>query len=114
MKKQKKGKRTAAASKPSTKRSAKSSQVKKTTRTSPLNPLSPELAEVVGAKELSRGETMKKVWDYIKLHHLQDSQNKRQINPDDKLAKIFGSHEPIDMFKMTALISGHIGKSKKS
>jgi DNA topoisomerase-1 len=72
--------------------------------------LSPELADVVGVPELSRGDAMKHLWDYIKTHKLQNSENKRIITPDEKLAKLFGSSEPIDMFKMAGIISKHMGK----
>ncbi len=72
--------------------------------------LSPELALVVGSNELTRGDVMKSLWDYIKANKLQDSVDKRTINPDEKLAKIFGSNEPISMFKMTGIVSKHIGK----
>lgn len=34
--------------------------------------LSKELSDVVGEKELSRPETTKKLWEYIKAHKLQD------------------------------------------
>ena len=43
----------------------------------------------------------------IKKHKLQDTKNKRMINPDQKLGKVIGS-EPIDMFKMTSKISKHL------
>jgi DNA topoisomerase-1 len=91
---------------------AKKASVKtKKSRSPSLNILSPELREIMGVSELSRGEVMKRIWDYIKTNRLQDSKNKRQINPDEKLAKLFGSSESIDMFKMTAAISPHIGKA---
>lgn len=80
----------------------------KTARKQPTNPLSEELANIVGAKELSRGEVTKKVWDYIKAHKLQDEKNKRLIRPDESLAKVFGSQEPIDMFKIAGLLSKHM------
>ncbi|MBS0604822.1 MAG: type I DNA topoisomerase [Verrucomicrobia bacterium] len=70
--------------------------------------LSKELQEIVGAPELSRPEVVKKVWDYIKEHKLQDSKNKRLIKPDAKLAKVFGSKEPLDMMKMSGVLSKHI------
>jgi DNA topoisomerase-1 len=44
--------------------------------------LSKELEAIVGASELSRPEVIKKVWDYIKAHKLQDTKNKRLIVPD--------------------------------
>jgi DNA topoisomerase-1 len=80
----------------------------KKTRTMPSLKLSSELAEVVGESELPRAQVLKKVWDYIKQNNLQDSQNKRSIVPDAKLAKVFGSKEPMDMFKMTAVLSQHM------
>ena len=70
--------------------------------------LSKELEEVVGAKELSRPEVIKKVWDYIKAHNLQDAKNKRLIVPDEKLGKVLGK-KPIDMMKMSGMLSKHIG-----
>jgi len=72
--------------------------------------LSPELAHITGAKELPRPEILKKVWDYIKANDLQDPQNKRMINPDDHLAKVFGTKEPVQMFKVMSLIQDHIIK----
>lgn len=74
--------------------------------------LSPELADVVGAAEMSRGEALKKLWEYIRANGLQDPTNKRKINPDAKLSKLFGSSEPLDMFKMTGIVSKHLGKQK--
>ncbi|PIS00779.1 MAG: type I DNA topoisomerase [Chlamydiae bacterium CG10_big_fil_rev_8_21_14_0_10_35_9] len=70
--------------------------------------LSKELADVVGAKELTRGDIIKKMWEYIKSHNCQDPNNKRNIVPDDKLAKVFGSKEPIDMMKLAGIIKPHI------
>ena len=72
--------------------------------------VSPELAAVVGSPNLPRAEALKKVWDYIRAHNLQDPKNKRVINPDALLAKVFGTSEPTDMFKMTALLNKHIVK----
>lgn len=57
---------------------------------------------------MSRSEVTKKLWEYIKANNLQDEKNKRLIVPDTKLSPIFGTEEPVDMFKMTALVSKHI------
>ncbi len=73
----------------------------------PVN-VTADLAAVVGAGPMPRTEIIKKLWVYIKKNNLQDKQNKRQINPDEKLAKVFGSRSPIDMFQMTKLVSKHI------
>lgn len=66
------------------------------------------LAEVVGKGPMPRTAVTKKLWDYIKKHKLQDENNKRNIVPDQKLAKVFGSSKPIDMFKMTSKVSKHL------
>lgn len=68
--------------------------------------LSKELQEVVGEKELSRGEVIQKLWEYIKKQELQDPKNKRIIIPDKKLAKIIGS-DPIDMMKLSGFLKNH-------
>lgn len=73
----------------------------------PIN-VSEALAEIVGHGPMARTEVTKKVWEYIKKHKLQDQNNKRMINPDQKLSKVLGSTQPIDMFKMTSKISKHI------
>lgn len=70
--------------------------------------MSPELAAVVGSDSMPRDEALKKVWDYIRAHNLQDAKNKRLIHPDAVLAKVFGTNEPVDMFRMTALLNKHI------
>lgn len=70
--------------------------------------LSPELAALVDAKTLTRGEVMKKLWEYIKANNLQDPNDKRMIVPDKKLAALFGSSEPLNMFKLSAIIAKHL------
>ena len=70
--------------------------------------LSAELGAVVGSKPIPRTEVTKKLWLYIKKNNLQDSVNRRNINPDEKLAKVFGSKKTINMFEMTKLVSKHM------
>ena len=70
--------------------------------------VSDALAEVVGRGPMPRTEVTKKLWDYIKKHKLQDKNNKRNINPDAKLSKVFGSSSSIDMFKMTSKVAKHL------
>jgi chromatin remodeling complex protein RSC6 len=69
--------------------------------------LSAELEAVIGKGPLARGEVVKKIWDYIKKHNLQNPQNKRNIIADEKLMPIFGKKE-VTMFEMTKLVSGHL------
>lgn len=69
---------------------------------------SDDLKAIVGPGPLPRTEIIKKLWVYIKKNNRQDVNNKRNIIPDDKLAKLFGSKSPIDMFQMTKKVSKHI------
>ena len=69
---------------------------------------SDELAEVVGSKPIPRTEVVKKLWAYIKKNGLQDKKNKRNINADDKLVKVFGGKKTVNMFQMTSLVSKHL------
>jgi chromatin remodeling complex protein RSC6 len=70
--------------------------------------LTPELEEVTGKGPMSRGEVVKKLWEYIKKHNLQNPQNKRNILADDKLKPIFGGKSEVTMFEMTKLVSAHL------
>jgi len=70
--------------------------------------VSDELTAVIGKGPMPRTEVTKKLWDYIKKNKLQDTKNKRNINPDEKLAKVFGSKKTISMFEMTKLVSKHL------
>jgi len=70
--------------------------------------ISDVLAEIVGKGPMPRTEVTKKLWAYIKKNKLQDPKNKRNIKPDSKLAKVFGSSSAIDMFKMTSKVSKHL------
>ena len=69
---------------------------------------SAELGAVIGNKPMPRSEVSKKVWDYIKANGLQDQTNKRMINADDNLKKIFGGKKQVSMFEMTALVNKHL------
>jgi len=70
--------------------------------------ISGELAEVVGKGPMPRSEVVKALWVYIKKHDLQDPKNKRNINADDKLKKVFGGKSVVNMFEMTKLVSKHL------
>jgi len=70
--------------------------------------VSEELTAIVGRGPMPRTEVTKKLWAYIKAHKCQDTKNKRNINPDEKLAKVFGAKKTINMFEMTKLVSKHL------
>ncbi len=66
------------------------------------------LAEFVGAKPLPRTQAVKKFWDYIKKHDLQDAKNRRQINANGaNLEKLFGA-KSITMFDLAKIINKHL------
>lgn len=70
--------------------------------------VSPDLAVVVGAGPMPRSEVVKKLWEYIKKNNLQDPANKRNINADENLKKVFGGKAVVNMFEMTKLVSKHL------
>lgn len=70
--------------------------------------LSPELEAVVGKGPMPRSEVVKALWVYIKKNNLQDPKNKRNINADANLKKVFGGKEVVNMFEMTKLVSKHL------
>jgi chromatin remodeling complex protein RSC6 len=74
-----------------------------------MRPLQPSaaLAEVVGSRPLPRTEVTKKLWSYIKRNKLQDSKNRRNINADAKLKKVFGKGT-VNMFQMTKIVAKHL------
>jgi len=83
---------------------------KKTKNSKFMQPLavSEELKAVVGKGPMPRTEVTKKLWAYIKSHRLQDKKNKRNIIPDEKLSKVFGSKRAINMFDMPKLVNKHL------
>jgi chromatin remodeling complex protein RSC6 len=73
----------------------------------PMN-VSSELSAVVGNGPMPRSEVVKKLWVYIKSHNLQDPTNKRNINADETLKKVFEGKSVVNMFEMTKLVSKHL------
>ena len=99
--------------KPSKQRAIRSPQTSgRTTRGAPGGMVTPtpELARVVGAKPLSRGDAMRKLWDYIKKHDLQDPKNRRMVRADEILRPVFDGNDQLSMFEMTAYVSRHLTK----
>jgi chromatin remodeling complex protein RSC6 len=70
--------------------------------------VSSDLATIVGQGPMPRSEVVKKLWAYIKKNGLQDANNKRNINADENLKKVFGGRGTVNMFEMTKLVSKHL------
>ena len=68
---------------------------------------SAKLAAVIGPKAIARTQVVKKMWEYIKKHKLQNPKNRRNILADSKLKEVFGKAE-VTMFEMTKIISKHL------
>jgi upstream activation factor subunit UAF30 len=81
----------------------------KPTLMKPMRP-SAELAQIVGTEPLPRTEIIKRTWEYIKKHNLQNPSNKREILADEKLERVFGT-KTISMFEMTKILSQHLSQS---
>ncbi len=108
-KKASKKKTTKKAAKKTTKKKAVKKKTKRKPNAAFMKPLTPssDLAQVVGAKPLPRTQVVKKLWQYIKKHDLQDPKNRRNIIADSKLKPIFGKNS-VSMFEMTKLVSKHL------
>jgi chromatin remodeling complex protein RSC6 len=96
-----------AATKKATVKKAKTKRKPNAAFMKPLTP-SAALAAVVGAKALPRTQVVKKLWQYIRTHKLQDTKNRRNINADAKLKSVFGGKSTVSMFEMTKLVSKHL------
>jgi DNA topoisomerase-3 len=93
------------------KKAAKTTPAKaprKTAATSGGSTPSAALAAVIGAEPVARAQVIKKLWDYIKDHKLQDSTNKRNINADAKLLAVFGKPQ-VSMFELAGIVGKHLG-----
>lgn len=108
--KKKPARKKAAAKKPAKKAAPKKKATKRKASPALMKPVQPDaiLGAVVGPSPMPRGQITKKLWDYIKKNNLQDATNKRMINADETLKKVFDGKAKVDMFTMTKLVSKHI------
>jgi chromatin remodeling complex protein RSC6 len=72
--------------------------------------ISSELAAVIGPKPRPRTQVTSDLWAYIKKHNLQDAKNRRMINADDALKKVFGGKSQVTMFDMNKHVNKHLKK----
>ncbi|OJD28417.1 hypothetical protein ACJ73_00165 [Blastomyces percursus] len=70
--------------------------------------LSPTLSTLLGGEiTLSRPQTVKKVWQYIRENNLQDPSDRRQILCDDLMRAVF-KQDRIHMFTMTKILNQNL------
>jgi DNA topoisomerase-3 len=108
------GRTSAAAKKTAKPAAAKKAPASKTTAAkAPRKPAagkapSAALAAVIGNDPVARPEAVKKMWEYIKAHNLQDPKDKRTIVADDKLRAVFGK-DSAGMFELAGILGNHLG-----
>ena len=66
------------------------------------------LAAVIGSEPVARPEAVKKLWEYIRAHNLQNPQDKRTINADARLRAVFGK-DSAGMFELAGILGQHLG-----
>ena len=98
------------ATKKTAKAAAKSATPKAPRKTTAASGKAPSaaLAAVIGADPVARPEAVKKMWEYIQAHNLQDPKDKRTIVADDKLRAVFGK-DSIGMFELAGVLGNHLG-----
>lgn len=69
--------------------------------------LSPALSELLGETQLSRPQTVKKIWEYVKERDLQDPSDKRQIRCDDAMRAVF-KQDRVHMFTMNKILNQNL------
>ena len=106
----KKAVKKAAPKKVAPKKTVKKAAKKSSVNSAFMKPMtiSSDLAMVVGKGPMPRSEVVKKLWVYIKKNDLQDAKNKRNINADENLKKVFAGKKVVNMFEMTKLVSKHL------
>jgi upstream activation factor subunit UAF30 len=69
--------------------------------------LSEPLAAMLGQPTLSRPQTVKQIWAYVKERDLQDPSDRRQIRCDDAMHAVF-KQDKVHMFTMNKLLASHL------
>lgn len=69
--------------------------------------LSEPLSALLGETQLSRPQTVKKIWEYVKARDLQDPSDKRQIVCDDAMRAVFKT-DRVHMFTMNKILNQNL------
>lgn len=60
-----------------------------------------------GSWQLSRPQTVKRIWAYVRANDLQDPNDKRMIRCDDALRAVF-KQDKVHMFTMNKILSQNL------
>ncbi|KAL8898039.1 MAG: hypothetical protein Q9207_006901 [Kuettlingeria erythrocarpa] len=73
----------------------------------PLNLSAPLSSLLDGEVQLSRPQTVKRIWEYVRAHDLQEPNDKRWIRCDDAMRAVFKA-ERVNMFTMNKLLAQNL------
>jgi hypothetical protein len=77
-------------------------------KASPPPPPAPVPAQITNGKKIFIANMGADNFSQISFNKLQDPANKRNINADENLKKVFGGKGVVNMFEMTKLVSKHL------
>jgi SWI/SNF-related matrix-associated actin-dependent regulator of chromatin subfamily D len=66
------------------------------------------LQSILGIVEESRARISAALWQYIKSNRLQDPEERRFVNLNSELQKVFGAEERIEFHKMVHMLKPHL------
>lgn len=69
--------------------------------------LSEPLSALLNETQLSRPQTVKKIWEYVKSKDLQDPSDKRQIVCDEPMRAVF-KVDRVHMFTMNKILNQNL------
>lgn len=76
--------------------------------------ISKEMQKFTGLKDdqlVSRVDVTKSICQYVKSHNLQNEADRRQFTPDEKLAKLLGTAQPLTYYALQKQIQPHFIKA---
>lgn len=76
--------------------------------------ISKDMQKFTGIKDdqlVSRVDVTKSICEYVKKNNLQNEKDRRQFTPDEKLAKLLGTSEPLTYYNLQKHIQHHFVKA---
>ena len=76
--------------------------------------ISRDMQKFTGIKDdqlVSRVDVTKSICEYVKKNNLQNEKDRRQFTPDEKLAKLLGTSEPLTYYNLQKHIQHHFVKA---
>lgn len=76
--------------------------------------ISKDMQKFTGIKDdqlVSRVDVTKAICNYVKEHNLQNSDDRRQFTPDDKLSKLLGTNQALTYYNLQKHIQQHFIKA---